>query len=489
MFKINNNLFIHTREALWQMPRNYQERVTDQIVSFIGTGSYFEIPPQKVLDDSSGNSAGCQHKWSNLKTPQGVYFVTENQNKIYKFDGNQLNPISDIGISNWLQNNMKMKMDGQYYDAKKTLYPYRDNPSNPYGSGYISVYDALKDRVLFTKKDYVFDRSVIDNKDFELSIENGVVTIFRNFSQIISGYASLGWIYIGIKNSKLAFEKRQIKTKVENRELDGVIVRTNVKYIVTEYIYIDGEILNKPLQLNSSWTLSYSDKYKHWISYHSYIPNFYLNTANKFYSFVYGNDYFWKHSVDGQYHTYYNVKKPFIIDYVAYNNQLITKIYDTLYFQADFKKFIPQYNEYVDLNNVFFNKIVAYNSRQCTGELDIIVKDNDNYDENYLYDQISNTKPNEILVDRNERTWALNSLRDIRTNYNVPVWDSNLQSLQDNYFIDKILTYNSLDYQKDWTELESLRDKYLAVRLIFDKFADVKLLLNFSLENETQSWR
>ena len=60
---------MHTKEGLWQMPRNYQERVTDQVVSFIGTGSYFEIPPQKVLDDDTGNSAGLQHKWSTIKTP------------------------------------------------------------------------------------------------------------------------------------------------------------------------------------------------------------------------------------------------------------------------------------------------------------------------------------------------------------------------------------------------------------------------------------
>lgn len=81
IFKINNDLFIHTLEGLWQMPRSYQERVTDQIVSFIGTGSYFEIPPQKILDDDTGSSAGTQHKWSAIKTPSGYFFVSENQRK------------------------------------------------------------------------------------------------------------------------------------------------------------------------------------------------------------------------------------------------------------------------------------------------------------------------------------------------------------------------------------------------------------------------
>ena len=35
IFRLYNNLFAHTEEALWRMGRNYQERVTDNIVSFI----------------------------------------------------------------------------------------------------------------------------------------------------------------------------------------------------------------------------------------------------------------------------------------------------------------------------------------------------------------------------------------------------------------------------------------------------------------------
>ena len=66
-----------------------------------------------------------------------------------------------------------------------------------------------------------------------------------------------------------------------------------------------------------------------------------------------------------------------------------------------------------------------------------------------------------------------------------------------NYFIDKVLNNNSIDYDKDWSELESFRDKYLVVRLIFDNFAEhtqhengtVKMLMNFSMESETNSSR
>src|SRR5690606_26864154 len=85
LFRIQNNLYIHTQEALWHLPQNIQERVTGDIISFIGTGSFFSIPPRKIVDDSQ-SSAGTKHKWATIKTRYGVFFVSENENKIYKFD-------------------------------------------------------------------------------------------------------------------------------------------------------------------------------------------------------------------------------------------------------------------------------------------------------------------------------------------------------------------------------------------------------------------
>ena len=99
----------------------------------------------------------------------------------------------------------------------------------------------------------------------------------------------------------------------------------------------------------------------------------------------------------------------------------------------------------------------------------------------------NNSNNNEILVDRNERNWNINDFRDLRINYNIPIFKSDLKSVQDNYYIDKVLNTESINYNKNWTQLENFRDKYLAVRLIFDKFADKKIITNFSVENEDPS--
>lgn len=388
MFKIGNDMFIHTQEALWNVPRNYQERVTDQIVSFIGTGSYFEIPPRVVLDSIDGSNAGSNHKWATTKTPAGVFFVSEKESKVYLFNGQECKPISNIGIEYWFKNNMEIKSKSKF----------TDNTSNKLGTGFISVYDPIKKRVLLTKKDSV--------------VQEGTI-------------------------------------------------------------------------LNNSWTMSFSLEDNQWVGWHSYFPDMYFNTTDSLMSWKNGDSNIWKHHKKNSYQTFYGVKSSFEIEYISNDSPGVTKITDSIEILAEAKRFDPLYESFVDVNDVFFNKVMLYNSRQCSGFLNIVHK-NEN---DYLNQQVQDLSNNDIIIDRNERNWALNGFRDMRVNYNIPIFNETLLAKQNNYYTDKMLNVASLNYNKDWTQQESFRDKYLAIRLVFDTFADVKLVLNFSLENETQSFR
>ena len=214
----------------------------------------------------------------------------------------------------------------------------------------------------------------------------------------------------------------------------------------------------------------------------------YFYVANKFYSWLYGQTGIWKHNKVGHYQTYYGKLCPFIVDYISMSNPLQTRVFDAIQLICDAEIYDSVRDEFTDVDTYFFNKVIAYNSRQCTGELNIKVK-NEDLNQNYLMEQVDNTKSDEIIADKNEKIWSLNNLRDIRTDYSQPIFDSNPASKQPKYFIDKVLNVASMDFNKDWNELESLRDKYLAVRFIFDKFANIKLALNFSSENEKMSAR
>jgi hypothetical protein len=745
IFKIGNDLFIHTLEGLWQMPRSYQERVTDQISSFIGTGSYFEIPPQKIIDDDNGSSAGTQHKWSSIKTPNGYFFVCENQRKIYQFDGKQLKPISNIGLSNWFKEHTRLAINQQYYNTTGNIYTYNDNPSNLFGSGFISTYDTKKERILFTKKDFLFSPDVVDTPDYELCIQNGQVILFPNYNTIISTEEANGWNYLGLENCRMKFSKDVVKHRTEIREVTTIVnlsnkadihvfydtsgsfdgqglqdirnavadwvanfaatntswtgnlyeynnlterwvnflevaigttysgvdlstkdvilvtfvneandsyhggglenpingftgtfqgnyntfvsrinttttpsttklnsfigvnyptafsfggyesmskcyvehclaaiqgavytateaaaipvnlgftsgewgtmlaalqgsnpystlgtplkdygwriipnrywngsntvltsqqfqdditallagftqvvvtqVETDVTYIETEYEYIDGTVVENPIELNNSWTISYSIKQGTWTSWHSYLPNFYINVPEKFYSWRYGDNNIWKHNKLADYQTYYGVYKPHIIEYVSLSTPIITRLWNHFKLITEAKIYNPDYEQYVDDRFTTFNKAILYNSRQCTGELNLKVKDIDYNQQDWFSNQTINENNNDIIIERREKDWNINDLRDIRNNYNLPIWDSKLSSVQSEYFIDKILNTSTLDVNKDWTQLESFRDKYLVIRLIFDKFAkerttasNIKLITNYSTENEQQSF-
>ena len=156
-------------------------------------------------------------------------------------------------------------------------YPYRDNPSNPFGTGFISTYDSRKERVIFTKKDFLFKDSQINSQNYELCTLNGELIIFRNINTLIETEEVAGWRYTGIDGIRMKFERETTKTRIENRWIDGVPNSTTVTYMQIEYKYLDGEIIDNPETINNSWTLSYSLKNQAWLFWHSYLPNFYIN--------------------------------------------------------------------------------------------------------------------------------------------------------------------------------------------------------------------
>ena len=739
LFRISNNIYIHTEEALWHQPQNFQERVTGDIVSFLGTGGYFNIPPRKILDDNKA-SAGTRHRWGTTKTKHGVFFVSEQENKIYNFDGNALNPISDIGMSSWFNKNTKIKLLSDYYDSDGSVFPYDNNPSNPYGVGFISVYDTEKERVLFTKKDKVLNEALPANGDYEICTLGGDLTIFEGISQTIATRALAGWTYTGIEDCRLRFERTinntqtvtgqvlhletlpttadivvhydtsgsftptaraDIKAVVDawlltfqannpgwvgslyhfetgsssgevwinaldevlnspslpflarpNDEIDmvmvsftnesdphyhsnvlsnpmqsppalfdthaaqfrlqhdtlksfkgllypvvfstgggsdaatrvfyqtmlGAIKNTNYSTGETDVIPVnpgfsapdwailigslqnaigyaqyvgfenygwkvvydswwDGNVLNpivdeaefntnieefltgtpvvlydnQDIEINvptveveyedgiptelaqgdQSWTMSYSLKGKSWTSWHSYLPDFYYSIAGKFYSWINEIDLefprpnsFYKHNVHAQYQRFYYSQVPFIVEYTSLSDPIKTRVWEDIKLHTEAKKWDAVNEEYIDQRFITFNKAIMYNHRQCTGELILEPKSTDDDNVDYLLEQVVNNPGLTITVDKNEGDWSLNDIRDIRVDYDQTIFDSNIMSRQSDYYTDKILNVSALDENKSPWELESFRGKYLVVRLIFDNFDDVKLIMNYSIETE-----
>src|SRR5690606_32115714 len=59
-----NEMLIWTPDTLFLLPASLQERVsTSGVVTYIGSGSFFEIPP-RIVSESETGSAGTLDKWA-----------------------------------------------------------------------------------------------------------------------------------------------------------------------------------------------------------------------------------------------------------------------------------------------------------------------------------------------------------------------------------------------------------------------------------------
>lgn len=459
MFTIGNNLYLHTEEALYNIPRNYQERVTDQMITYIGTGEYGGIPEQKV------SSTGCTHKWSTLKTNYGVFFVSERDKKIYQFDGSKVNPISSKGLSHWFRKNIPVRRDKNFKHLNKFSYPYKDNTSFKFGTGFISVYDPKHERIIFTKKDFSLGIKNKDISEEDLLLVGNKAYYFNNKEKTILEKEKQGWKYLGIENNKLKFYK---------------IVTEN-----TIYDYVNAEEIEVQIK-NSSWTISYYLKDETWVSWHSYLPDFYVSNKNTFYSWKEDKKFIWEHNVDYGYNSFYGEVKPFIFEFVVLNSPVVNTTLENMLFQFNSKKYDLETNTFVEDLTSHFDNIVLYNSRQTTGIINVNLKNEQ--DENFFFNQVHNDI-NMSTIDKNERNWTMNNFRDLRIDYTKPIWSNVFENQEDIGFIDKTLNESSLDYNKSWEQLEMLRDKYLVVRIIFNNFVNNKYIINYISANENISFR
>ena len=509
-FTFNNKLYFHTEEALWYQPTNIQERVTNGIVSYLGTGEYGSLPAQLIVDDRNGNSAGLQHREACVLTPYGYFFVSEREQKVYKFDG-KLTPISDIGISNWFDNNITINLDRLYKGINGEEYAYRDNPSNKYGTGFLMSYDKDKERILLTKKDFLFLLDELNSKDVYVIIDKGkYIYYIKDFkknnkslkSSLVTDYKkslidsmlftdSNGGVlrvtipyntkfkYEGIRNKRAAYSA-WIRIEDKNFLIYGFVKAT----AITENINTT----------NLSYTVSFSLKNNTWTSFHSYLPNFYARMNDSMFSYSLGQDEkngLYIHSQEGNYQTFYGKLYPYIVESVNNDNLLITKIFNHLRVITEAYKYDKDSKSFYEQRYVTFNKAMFYNTRQCSGVLNLFVK-NTSVEEDYLIEQVQNLNNGTIIIDRNEKDWLMNDIRDYVVRYDKAIFNENRKTFTgEQEFIDKRVNDGIIDLEKDWYNLENFRDKFLVVRLIFDNFAEenknTKLVLFITSENNNVS--
>ena len=114
----------------------------------IGDGGLFNQPMQNVVStDNSFEYGSCQGRYSTLNCNHGVFWVSQNQGKVFQFGGGGLNEISREGMKWWFARHLPSELLRLYPD-----YPFADNPIK--GIGVMMTYDNVNEIIYVSKRDF-----------------------------------------------------------------------------------------------------------------------------------------------------------------------------------------------------------------------------------------------------------------------------------------------------------------------------------------------
>lgn len=290
---------------------------------------------------------------------------------------------------------------------------------------------------------------------------------------------------IGLTGVWDAQYQRFIITKLDYSPLPEVKDDITYDAALGIFLYKNQEVVleDRRYFCNKSWTISYSPGTKSWISFHSYLPNFYIGLNNAFLS---GKNSFlnnekasvWIHDVIyTSFQRFYGKLEPYVLEY-PFSFKLQDEILQNV---KDHTTILEYYNisDYYEVNdNVFFNKAILWNNQQTSGLLNLFPKPKGQMN---LYFKYPIYKPDskDIIYTKSDNTFNYNTFWDVVKNPNnhYPIWVNSCE----NKSIDKVLNNDKLDYSTRSFQKTKLRAKDLKIRHINDVFERYKFISKFVL--------
>jgi len=251
-----------------------------------------------------------------------------------------------------------------------------------------------------------------------------------------------------------------------------------------------------------SWTSSFNVGLNQWVSFHSYMPHYYVGMRNHFYSGLNVGSWnvqkgveIYRHGLvpltKNNYQTYYGCVQPFVVDIINNDSPLNVNTYDNFHFVTDASYYNSTTDSYVDDRYITFDSVLLYNDYQLTGNLNFAIKDTS---VNTMMSTSVNEVANQLLLERKERTWGFNGFRDmaIARGTGTPLFTSAWSSVTTTHWLDKVVNPLAVSNTKAWYERQYLSDKYLGIRLFFSNLAGQgkhKLVMNYLYGSAQQNIR
>lgn len=242
--------------------------------------------------------------------------------------------------------------------------------------------------------------------------------------------------------------------------------------------------LNDPKYFcDASWTIAYSPITDSWISFYSFIPNFYTEQQEWFQSGVQdGHDpTLWNHLLTNKsYQTFYNDFYNFEIEPIT-KPGLTSDIITAVNYRNDVYRYENQY-DYRFMKDITFTQSIISSTTQTSGLLEMHVQRKNN-----LYDGVfatQNLSSISIPVANLDNLWRLSKFSDVTKDANslVPILVGTCSS------ISKELNDVALDYSKPFNmfKRQRLKSDWFKVRLINNLHARYKFVFKWLGDKVTQ---
>ena len=268
------------------------------------------------------------------------------------------------------------------------------------------------------------------------------------------------------------------------KDLTGIITYENRKYYYQEInLNIEVKLTNPTYFENKSWTVAYSPKLKNFISFYSFLPNFFVPQLGHFQTIINTNAgaSTWNHNLSiFTYQTYYNTLYPYIVEYNVNTFPQVSTV-NSVTLMQDIQEYYSDY-EYYSLstankkNVANFTKAIIYNKEQSSGIIKLIPEEFGNTRQKISYPRMTATGI-EALISRREHLYTFNGFWNVAAQGNgQPLWSTQWGDLVTQYPIDKVpntksVRPTSVSYQKN-----KIKSDFAKVRLIQDAYSRFKFI-------------
>jgi len=391
----------------------------------IGNADMFKQKPIDLKSTDTGY-IGTQHR-AYVRCEYGTFWVDAKRGHVYQLTGDGYNEIKNELNYNWFKENLP-------FQILKDL-PEADVDSPALGIGIVMGWDERYERVFITKLDY------------------------RVKPEYRTGNVKV--VYDNVRSSA-TFKKYLLNS-------NGVL--TVIRLGDAQYFE------------NKSWTAAYSPKMKNFISFYSFLPNFYIPQLGHFQTAINTptGASLWNHGLTTlTYQTYYNKLYPYIIEY-SVNTLPLNSQLTSVSLIADIQEYYNSY-EYYSLgtannkNVANFTKAIVYNREQSSGVINLIPEKFGDKMQKVIYPRVT-TSGIETILSRRENRFTFNGFWNLAAQSNgQSLWTSQWADIQTSYPIDKLPNTKAirnlgLAYQKN-----KIKSEFTRVRLIQDKYNRYKFV-------------